>query len=56
MKDLLRHKGAAEALGAVSAALSLDASSTLISADKMTEGATTATDPAVGVAPAQVDP
>ncbi|MET9477625.1 DUF5937 family protein [Streptomyces sp. NPDC002917] len=46
--DLLRRKGAGEALGAVSAALSLDEGACRISADKMTEGSTTATDPAVG--------
>ncbi|MFB7219936.1 DUF5937 family protein [Streptomyces sp. NPDC056227] len=46
--DLLRRKGTGEALGAVSAALSLDESGSRISVDKMTEGSTTATDPSIG--------
>ncbi|MCG7528674.1 DUF5937 family protein [Streptomyces sp. OfavH-34-F] len=46
--DLLRHKGLAEAIRAVSPALSLDADGGTISVDKLTEGETDATDPAVG--------
>ncbi|MFJ7631079.1 DUF5937 family protein [Streptomyces sp. NPDC097595] len=46
--DLLRRKGLAEAIRAVSPALSLDADGGRISVDKLAEGATTATDPAVG--------
>lgn len=46
--ELLRRKGLAETLRAVSPALSLDASGTRISADKLAEGRTTAVDPAVG--------
>ncbi|MFJ4500414.1 DUF5937 family protein [Streptomyces sp. NPDC088864] len=46
--DLLWHKGLAEAIRAVSPALSLDADGGTISVDKLTEGETDATDPAVG--------
>ncbi|MEW1893053.1 MULTISPECIES: DUF5937 family protein [unclassified Streptomyces] len=46
--DLLRHKGLAEAIRAVSPALTLDADGGRISVDKLTEGATDATDTAVG--------
>lgn len=46
--ELLRRKGLGEAVQAVSAALSLDASGTRISVDKLTEGRTTATDPEPG--------
>lgn len=45
--ELLRHKGLAEALAAVSPALSLTAAGR-ISVDKLTDGLTTALDPAVG--------
>ncbi|MBW5248251.1 helix-turn-helix transcriptional regulator [Streptomyces sp. P01-B04] len=46
--DLLRHKGTAEAVRAVSPALSVDEDGARISVDKLTEGSTDATDPAVG--------
>jgi DNA-binding transcriptional ArsR family regulator len=46
--ELLRHKGLAEALHAVSPALAVDEDRTRISADKLAEGRTTAVDPAVG--------
>ncbi|WP_330239852.1 DUF5937 family protein [Streptomyces sp. NBC_00525] len=46
--DLLRHKGLAEAIRAVSPALSLGADGGTIDVDKLTEGETDATDPAVG--------
>ncbi|GAA2261900.1 DUF5937 family protein [Streptomyces amakusaensis] len=43
--ELLRHKGLAEALRAVSPALSVDADRTRITADKLADGRTTAVDP-----------
>ncbi|RPK48993.1 DUF5937 family protein [Streptomyces sp. NBC_01260] len=46
--DLLRHRGLGEAMGAVSTAVSLDAAGDRIRIDKLTEGSTDATDPAVG--------
>ncbi|MEV6397314.1 DUF5937 family protein [Streptomyces sp. NPDC051907] len=46
--EILRHKGLAEALHAVSPALSLDADGDRICADKLADGRTTAVDPAVG--------
>ncbi|MFD9427144.1 MULTISPECIES: DUF5937 family protein [unclassified Streptomyces] len=46
--ELLRRKGLGEALGAVSAALSLNEDASRISIDKLTEGRTNAADPAVG--------
>ncbi|MEU9013805.1 DUF5937 family protein [Streptomyces sp. NPDC048479] len=46
--ELLRRKGLAEALHAVSPALSVDEDRTRISADKLADGRTTAVDPAVG--------
>ena len=46
--ELLRRKGLAEALHAVSPALALDEERTRISADKLADGRTTAVDPAVG--------
>lgn len=46
--DLLRRKGLAEAVGAVSAALSVDESGGRIVVDKLTEGRTHAADPSVG--------
>ncbi|MCX4676312.1 DUF5937 family protein [Streptomyces sp. NBC_01433] len=46
--ELLRRKGLGEALGAVSAALSLNEDASRISVDKLTEGRTNAADPAVG--------
>ncbi|MFD9499853.1 DUF5937 family protein [Streptomyces sp. NPDC060035] len=46
--ELLRRKGLDEAVGAVSAALSLDEDASRISVDKLTEGRTNAADPAVG--------
>ncbi|MER5278774.1 DUF5937 family protein [Streptomyces sp. NPDC002809] len=46
--DLLRHKGLAEAVRAVSPALSVDENGERISVDKLTEGSTDATDPSVG--------
>lgn len=46
--DLLRHKGLGEAMGAVSTAVTLDAAGDRILVDKLTEGSTDATDPAVG--------
>jgi DNA-binding transcriptional ArsR family regulator len=46
--ELLRRKGLAEALHAVSPALTLESGGTMISADKLADGRTTATDPAVG--------
>ncbi|MFD7865198.1 DUF5937 family protein [Streptomyces sp. NPDC057682] len=46
--DLLRRRGLAEAVGAVSAALSVDEDGKRISVDKMTSGSTDATDPAAG--------
>lgn len=46
--ELLRRKGLTEALRAVSPALTLDEGGTRISADKLADGRTTATDPAVG--------
>ncbi|MFI8437180.1 DUF5937 family protein [Streptomyces sp. NPDC079020] len=46
--ELLRRKGLGEALGAVSAALSVDTDAGRISIDKLTEGRTNAADPAVG--------
>ncbi|MEV4880863.1 DUF5937 family protein [Streptomyces cyaneofuscatus] len=46
--ELLRRKGAGEALGAVSAAVSLDEDAGRISIDKLAEGRTTAVDPDVG--------
>ncbi|MFD4142200.1 MULTISPECIES: DUF5937 family protein [unclassified Streptomyces] len=46
--DLLRRKGLAEALHAVSPALTVDEARTRISVDKLVEGRTTAVDPAVG--------
>ncbi|MGW1230435.1 DUF5937 family protein [Streptomyces sp. NPDC001478] len=46
--DLLRRRGLAEAVGAVSAALSVDEDGKRIRVDKMTAGSTDATDPAVG--------
>ncbi|MFE9779203.1 DUF5937 family protein [Streptomyces sp. NPDC005775] len=46
--DLLRHKGLTEAMGAVSAALSVDEDGKRISVDKLSDGSTDATDPAVG--------
>ncbi|MFI9586508.1 DUF5937 family protein [Streptomyces sp. NPDC052236] len=46
--DLLRRKGLAEALHAVSPALAVDEDRTRISADKIVDGRTTAVDPAVG--------
>ena len=46
--DLLRRKGLAEALHAVSPALAVDEDHARISADKLADGRTTALDPAVG--------
>ncbi|WP_406271610.1 DUF5937 family protein [Streptomyces sp. NBC_00191] len=46
--ELLRHKGLAEALHAVSPALAVDEDLTRISADKLADGRTTAVDPVVG--------
>ncbi|QNP64553.1 DUF5937 family protein [Streptomyces genisteinicus] len=46
--DLLRRKGLAETLRAVSPSLSVDDARTRISADKLAVGRTTAVDPAVG--------
>ncbi|AVZ74519.1 transcriptional regulator [Streptomyces lunaelactis] len=46
--ELLRRKGLAEALHAVSPALAVDEDRTRISADKLADGRTTAVDPAVG--------
>ncbi|MFJ6721609.1 MULTISPECIES: DUF5937 family protein [unclassified Streptomyces] len=46
--EVLRHKGLAAALREVSTALDVDAAGTTITADKMVDGATTATDPRVG--------
>ncbi|MEV5680033.1 DUF5937 family protein [Streptomyces sp. NPDC052179] len=46
--ELLRRKGLGEALGAVSAALSLNEDASRISVDKLSEGRTNAADPAVG--------
>jgi DNA-binding transcriptional ArsR family regulator len=46
--ELMRRKGLAEALRAVSPALSLDEGGTVISADKLADGRTSATDPAFG--------
>ncbi|MET7618470.1 DUF5937 family protein [Streptomyces sp. NPDC005408] len=46
--ELLRHKGLAEALHAVSAALAVDEDRTRISADKLADGRTTALDPGIG--------
>ncbi|MCX4818463.1 DUF5937 family protein [Streptomyces sp. NBC_01142] len=46
--ELLRRKGLAEALHAVSPALAVDEEGTRISADKLADGRTTAVDPAVG--------
>ncbi|MFC5802993.1 DUF5937 family protein [Streptomyces formicae] len=46
--ELLRHKGLAEALRAVSPAVSLNEATDRIEADKLTVGHTTAVDPAVG--------
>lgn len=46
--DVLRRKGLAEALHAVSPALALDEDGTRISADKLADGRTTAVDPDVG--------
>ncbi|MEV6079021.1 MULTISPECIES: DUF5937 family protein [unclassified Streptomyces] len=46
--ELLRRKGLGEALGAVSAALSLNEDARRISVDKLSEGRTNAADPAVG--------
>ncbi|MEW1615409.1 MULTISPECIES: DUF5937 family protein [unclassified Streptomyces] len=46
--ELLRRKGLGEALGAVSAAMTVDEEAGRISIDKLAEGRTTAVDPAVG--------
>ncbi|MGN5631205.1 DUF5937 family protein [Streptomyces sp. AC154] len=46
--DLLRHRGLREAMAAVSPALSVDEDGKRIGVDKLTEGSTDATDPAVG--------
>ncbi|MGW4204466.1 DUF5937 family protein [Streptomyces sp. NPDC004726] len=46
--ELLRRRGLAEALQAVSPALTLDDDRSRITADKLSEGRTTAVDPAVG--------
>ncbi|MER5932660.1 DUF5937 family protein [Streptomyces sp. NPDC002054] len=46
--EVLRRKGLPAVLKEVSAALSVDEAGTKITADKMTNGSTTATDPAVG--------
>lgn len=46
--ELLRRKGLAEAVTAVSAALSLNEDASRISVDKLSEGRTNAADPAVG--------
>ncbi|WP_406400486.1 DUF5937 family protein [Streptomyces sp. NBC_00879] len=46
--ELLRHRGLAEALHAVSPALAVDEDHTRISADKLADGRTTAVDPVVG--------
>ncbi|MEU2196364.1 DUF5937 family protein [Streptomyces fimicarius] len=46
--ELLRRKGLAEAVGAVSAAVTLDEDAGRISIDKLSEGRTTAVDPGVG--------
>ncbi|NBM16575.1 DUF5937 family protein [Streptomyces sp. GC420] len=48
--ELLRHKGLAETLAAVSPALSLDETRGRIHADKLAQGRATAVDPAVGPA------
>lgn len=46
--ELLRRKGLAEAVGAVSAALTVDEEAGRITVDKLAEGRTTAVDPDVG--------
>ncbi|MEV4440013.1 DUF5937 family protein [Streptomyces sp. NPDC049577] len=46
--EVLRHKGVAEALAEVSAAVTLTEDQSRISVDKITSGRTTALDPAVG--------
>nr|WP_244502638.1 DUF5937 family protein [Streptomyces oceani] len=46
--ELLNHRGLAEALAAVSPALSLSENGGRIQADKLSEGRTTALDPAIG--------
>ncbi|WP_186768371.1 DUF5937 family protein [Streptomyces qinzhouensis] len=46
--EILRHKGLAEALHAVSPAVSVDEGLTRITVDKLISGRTTAVDPAVG--------
>ncbi|WP_299539689.1 DUF5937 family protein [uncultured Streptomyces sp.] len=46
--ELLRRKGTAEAVGAVSAAVSLSEDGATVTVDKLTRGRTTATDPEVG--------
>ncbi|MCA1272179.1 DUF5937 family protein [Streptomyces rubiginosohelvolus] len=46
--ELLRRKGLADAVGAVSPAVTLDRTGTRISVDKLSEARTTATDPEVG--------
>ncbi|MFJ9981439.1 DUF5937 family protein [Streptomyces cyaneofuscatus] len=46
--EVLRHKGVREALGAVSAALTLDEEAGTLSVDKLSEARTTAVDPDVG--------
>lgn len=46
--ELLRRKGLADAVGAVSAAVTLDESAGRINVDKLSEGRTTAVDPGVG--------
>lgn len=46
--EVLRRKGLAEALAEVSAALTLDTERQRITADKLSDGRTTAVDPAVG--------
>ncbi|MGW1197608.1 DUF5937 family protein [Streptomyces sp. NPDC002536] len=46
--EVLRHKGLAEAMAQVSAAVSLEADGSRISVDKIGSGRTTALDPAVG--------
>lgn len=49
--DLLRRKGIGEAMGAVSTALTVDEAETLISADKLSEGRTSATGPGLTLIP-----
>ncbi|CAM5739782.1 transcriptional regulator [Streptomyces badius] len=47
--ELLRRKGLADAIGAVSSAVALDEAAEQITVDKLTEGRTTAVAPEVGL-------